>query len=350
MNFLKSILSIFIITLTLVSCGDDLPLDNYSGDYQDGYFITNEGPYGTGTGSITFIGNNGDVKQNIYQTVNNEVLGNIVQSMTIYNDRAYIVVNNSHKVIIANRNTMEKIAVIEGEDINNPRYFVTSGNIGYISNWGNASDANDDFITIINLETNEIMDTIAVGEGPEDMLINGNQLYVNLQGGYSQNNKVAVINTSSNTLVKTINVGDVPNSLLADSNGSIWVLCGGKPSWTGSETNGKLVKIENNEVSTTFDFELTQHPEHLTINNTNLIYTFGGKVYATSTPDATLNNTTPLEYLDGFYYAMKAHDNKLYTTNAGDFTSEGTLKIFDLNSNTEINTYATGIIPGAIVF
>jgi len=349
MNNTKVLLLLLISTLILFSCKVDLPIDRYDGDYQNGYFVTNEGPFNSGTGTITFISDNGTVKQNIYQTVNEEDLGNIVQSMTIYNDKAYIVVNNSHKIVVADRYTMEKIAEISGTNINNPRFFVVSGNTGYVSNWGNASNADDDFVAVINLETNEVTSTISVGEGPEKMLLNGDKIYVILQGGYSQNNKVEVIDTTSNTVSSTINVGDVPNSILKDTNGAIWVLCGGKPSWTGAETKGQLLKIENDAITTTFDFATTEHPTLLTLNNDDLIYHLGGKVYATATT-ATELNTTAIDGLDGFYYAMTANNGKLYTTNAGDFASEGTLKIFDLSTNAELNTFTTGIIPGSIVF
>lgn len=356
MNKLNSILWIIIISLTFVSCGDDLPIDQpepETGDFTNGYFVANEGPFGNGTGTITFIGDDETVVQNVYKTVNSEDLGNIVQSMTIHNSTAFIVVNNSHKVIIANRHSMEKITIIEGDDIKNPRNLVVVGNKAYVSNWGNTSVATDDFIAVIDLDSNTVTSTISVGEGPEDMLVVNDKIYVNLQGGFNQNNKVEVIDTTTDTISTTITVGDVPNSLVKDNNGAVWVLCGGNPApWTGAtfvETNGELIKIENDMVSQTFEFSLTDHPNHLTINDDNLIYNLGGQVYATANT-ATDLNTTALNGLDGFHYTIKAHNGLLYTTNAGDFASEGSLTVFDLSDNSEVNTFTTGIIPGSIVF
>jgi len=325
----------------------------YLGDFAYGYFVTNEGPFGSGTGTITYIADNGTVVQNAYQVANNgEVLGNIVQSMTINNDKAYIVVNNSHKIVVVNSYTLEKITVIEGDDINNPRNVVIIGNTAYVSNWGNASVATDDFIAVINLDTNEVTTTIPVGEGPDKMLVENNKIYVNLQGGRNsnQNNKVEVIDVNSNTVSSTITVGDSPNSIIKDSNDAIWVLCGGKPYYADVETSGKLIKIENDEVTLTLDFESnTTHPEHLTINGNDLIYTYNGNVFSTDVNSTELNTTT-LDGLAGFYYSMNTKNNKLYVTNAGDFASEGTLKIFDLNDNSEIISISTGIVPGNIVF
>ena len=331
---------------------DGLTIVNFSpflGDYEYGYFVANQGPFNTGTGTITFIGNDGEVAQNIYQTANNnETLGNIAQSMTINNHKAYIVINNSHKVVVVNRYTFEKEAVIEGDAINNPRYMAVVGDKGYVSNWGNPNDTTDDFITVINLITNEVVSTIPVGEGPEKMLIDNDKIYVTLQGGYHFNNKIEVIDTTSDTIISTITVGDVPNSILKTDN-AIWVLCGGAPSYAPTETIAQLVKIENDEVSLSLDFQATEHPNLLSRNGSDLYYTLNGSVYKTTTSTTSLP-TDALTDLAGFYYYMTVKDGKLYTLNAGDFASEGTLKVFDLSNNTEIESFNTGIIPGDIAF
>lgn len=347
-NF-KNLLTLAIISVFAFSCSDDLPIDNpYLGDYQNGYFVTNEGPFGTGSGTLTFINDENEVAQNVYNTVNNEDLGNIVQSMTLHNDKAYIVINNSHKIVVANRYTMEKIAVIEGDNINNPRNFVVVENNGYVSNWGDPNDTTDDTIAVVDLTTNTITNTISVGEGPEDMLVLENKIYVNLQGGYHQNNKVEIIDTSSNTVSSTLTVGDVPVSILKDGN-DIWVLCSGRPSYAAPETSGSLVKIENDQVVATINFEgTTNHPSHLTMNNNDLLYNLNGKVYAMS-KTATELNTTAIDGLDGSYYTMKANNGKLYTT-ISSYGEEGTLKVFDLNTNTEIFTTTLGLYPGSIIF
>eukprot|EP01034_Spumella_vulgaris_P009002 gene9002-11428_t len=47
----------------------------------------------------TFKGND-SLKTDIFQSVNGAPLGDILQSMTYINDRAYIVVNNSGKIEI----------------------------------------------------------------------------------------------------------------------------------------------------------------------------------------------------------------------------------------------------------
>ena len=333
------------------SCSDDegAPQEP-KGDYENGYFVINEGPFQNGSGTITFVEDGGPVSQNIYKTVNEEDLGNIVNSMYIDGDKAYIVVNNSNKVVVANINTMEKEAEITGNDIVNPRFFVANDGKGYISNWGDPLNTEDDFITVISLESNAVLGKIPVGEGPEKMIIASDKLYVCLQGGFGSNNKVVVINTSNDSVEANLIVGDVPNSIVADSDGDLWVLCGGNPSWTGAETPGFLYKIDPSSSELSFkQFENTEHPSLLSQELDNLYFVLDGKVFRMGSEDVELP-TDALEGLDGFYYSITVEDGFLYATDAGDYVSGGKLKVFNTVSGDLLQTITIGIISGQVVF
>ena len=345
-NINKLLLLFFAITV-LNSCKSDD--DSIALPYDNGYFIINEGAFGSGIGTLSFVDDNGTISHDVYQTVNNEPMGNTLQSVYFHNDRAYLVLHGSHKIVVTNRYTMEKLAVIEGNGINNPRDFIAIGNKGYVTNWNDPAVPTDDFITVVDLTTNTVDNTISIGEGPEKLLINNTKLYVALKGGYNQNNKIIIIDTTNDTISNEITVGDAPNSMKIDDNGSIWVLCGGKPSYTGDETNGALVKIDNETIAATFDFETNEHPEFLAINllTDDLYYNLDSKVFQKNTN--SINTSTEITSYNGFYYGMSIKDSKLYTLNANDYISEGELKIFDLNTDSS-ETITTGIIPNSVIF
>jgi len=345
-----NIITLLTFILLFASCSDDETSSEPLGDYESGYFVTNEGPFQNGSGTLTFIGDDGVVSQQVYKTVNGEDLGNIVNSMYVEGDRAYIVVNNSHKIVVVNRFTMEKITTIEGDDINNPRYFVARDGMGYVSNWGDPFNTSDDFVSVINLQSNAVVDRISVGEGPERMIINGNNLFVCLQGGYGNNDKVFVIDINQNSIKTSIPVSDVPNSITVDGNGQIRVLCGGSPSWTGTETSGSLYSINPSTFETeNIDFALSDHPALLNYDMGRLYYHLNGKVYEMDSKDSNLPNSA-LNGLDGFYYAGEVKNGEYFGTDAGDFASEGTLKVFSISSGSLLETNTTGIVPGNIVF
>ena len=347
--FYVAFLAIFISSCSDDNSGPTEP-DGPLGDYENGYFVTNEGPFENGSGTITFVGDDGSISQNIYKTVNGEDLGNIVNSMYLTEDKGYIVVNNSNKVVVVNRFTMEKEAVISGENIANPRHFIASEGKGYISNWGDPFVTDDDYIAVIDLASNTVIETIQVGEGPEKMLLSNSKLLVCLKGGYGSNNEVLVIDTNSDTVEQNIIVGDVPNSIVFDNNGNIRVLCQGNLAWTGIESKGALYKIDPNSYNaTSLDFALEEHPEHLVSENQTLYYNLNGKVYQMNV-DETEIPLGPLEGMEGIYYAMEVNNGELFAADAGDFASEGKLKIFNIISGDLLQTINTGIVPGHVVF
>lgn len=348
---MKKLLYLTFTTLLFISCSDDDDSQPQPqlipAAYEKGIFVTNEGPFGTGSGTITFISEDySTVEQNIFKTVNGKDLGNIVQSMGFQDENAYIVVNNSQKIEVVNRYTFESVDSIT-TGINNPRYFLGADNTkGYVTNWGDPNDNTDDFVAVVDLRTNEVSTTISVSFGPERMVAYGGKVYVAHQGGYGQNNLITVI--SGNAVETTITVGDVPNSMVVSGN-SLFVLCGGNPSYTGNETAGTLVRIDllNGQVSNTYNLTTTQHPTSLTIDGTNLYYSLDGKIYKVNSTSVSLPGN---EIASGFFYALEANNGKLYATDAGDYASKGTMKVFDLSTNMEIQEFQTGIVPGGIYF
>lgn len=320
------------------------------GDYANGILVSNEGPFSNGTGTVTFISEDLSVVNNgIYKMTNDEDLGNVVQSIGFTENEAFIVANVSNKINVVNRYTFEKIASIT-DGLNNPRYFIEANGKGYVTNWGDTADETDDFVAIINLQNYTVEGTISVIFGPEAILAKDNTVYVAHQGAWGQNNKVSVINTTSNELIKTLTVGDVPNSMQLDASGNLWVLASGKPAYTGDETAGVLTKINTgtNEVDNSFQFETTQHPSSLNLDAGILYYRLGDTVFEQSLSATSLNMETVLEGVS--FYTMVVNNGRLYGTDAGDYASNGTLTVYDLNTELTIKALTVGIIPGGIYF
>jgi len=350
---MKTMKNLFLLTfslLFLVSCSSDdspEPTPNPTAAYEKGILVTNEGPFNNGSGTINYISNDyATVEQNIYRKVNGMDLGNIVQSMGFADELAYIVVSNSQKIMIVDRYSFERKDSIK-DGLENPRYFMsTSGSKGYVSDWGDPLDNSDDYVALMDLRTNTLVSKIPVAFGPERMLSHANKLYVAHQGGYSQNNLISVI--SGNSVESTITVGDVPNSMVVIGN-NLYVLCGGNPNYTGNETPGSIVKIDlsTNQVSQIFSFGATQHPSSLTADDNNLYYNLDGNVYKVDSNTINLPGTAIIQ---GSFYTLEGRNGKLYATDAGDFASRGSLFIYDLSNNQQIQEFQVGIVPGGIYF
>ena len=323
--------------------------------YDDGILVLNQGNFGAGNASVSFISEDlSEVENGIFGTVNEvAALGDTAQSIAFNADVAYIVMNGSQKIEVVDRYTFESIASIGGPDqadLLNPRYMAIANGKGYVTNWGDGTDPDDDFVAVINLQNNTVETKIPVSEGPERLLIKDHFLYVALLGGFNFNHIVAVIDATSNTVIDTITVAEAPNSLQLDADDNLWVMSGGKPAYTDAETAGELNKIDTatHTVTETFTFGPTEHPGDLCYENNILYYSVAGNIFKMNVSDTAI----PLqaEFTGTNFYDMTVHEGKLYGTDAKDFASSGSLEIYDLSNNSPIDSKKVGIIPGAVYF
>lgn len=323
--------------------------DNDSFPLENGILVLHEGNFFGGNASVSFVTEDlTTVTNGVFIKANAGPLGDVAQSIAFNDGLAYIVVNNSQKIEVVNRFNFESVATIDS-GLLNPRYMVFANGKGYVTNWGDGTVADDDYVAVINLDDHTVESTIAVEEGPEEILANGDMLYVAHRGGFSQNNIVSVIDVATNA-IETVTVGDVPDTMQFDANGNLWVLCAGVPSFTGNETAGSLVivDISNNTVSNTFNFGLTEHPEHLSVNGSTLYYYLAGEVFAMEM-DATDLPSSPV--ISGVsFYDMAINEGLLYGTDAKDFASNGSLEIYNLTTNSLVDSKEVSIVPSEVYF
>lgn len=340
-------IGLFTSLLTFNSCTEDEGVDftpTIPGAYENGFLITNQGNFLSGDATVSYVSDDfSTINNGIFEFHNNVALGDTAQSMAFYNELAYIVLNGSNKIEIVNKNTFlgeESITV----GLENPRYITFSNGNGYVTNWGDGSDANDDFIAIIDLATNMITSTIPIAEGPEHIITSNGKIYVSHKGGYGVGNIISVI--ASDNSVTTINVGDAPDEMVLDASNNIWVVCGGE-TWPG-ETAGKIVKIDTttDTVETAFDFATTEHPDELVIENGILYYGLGGAIYAMD-ESATALPTTSI--ITSSVFGLAINNGVLYATTVN-WSGPGELKAFNLVDNMEIYSATVGTNAGGIYF
>ena len=124
-------------------------------------YVLCEGNFGTANSSLWSFNSSGGSNLPIHWDENSNPLGDVGQSLTILNDKLFIIMNNSH--------TIEVMDLTEGAqylttiDLPNasPRYLYAENSIGYVTSWGlNA-------IIVLNLDNMETIDTIQVNGMPE---------------------------------------------------------------------------------------------------------------------------------------------------------------------------------------
>ncbi len=361
MNY-KKILTILILTgLFATSCKKPEPVPP-RGDYDGGYFVLNEGQFMHDNATLSFIKKDfSETEDSVFYKVNNENIGDIAQSLYDHGDKLYIVVNNSDKVLVTNRWTMEKSAVMTSY-VKSPRYMTKiDDRYAALSNWGEVFDSNwtpvdDDFVAFVDTENDVVTDTLYVHLGAGKMLYQGGNLYVLIAGLGAANggNEVAVIDPAARQVTGYITVGDRPADIVKDDNDQLWILCSGNPSWTGNETAASLVQINpaTNQVETNAVIA-NGHPRFLTyidgqfytIIDTDLVkLTVNGNIVTAETVKdlAAEGIQTP--------YGMNYIDGKLFITDARDYQSAGKVYIFDAgNQFNKIGEFTTGFLPNSVL-
>lgn len=317
--------------------------------YDHGVFVTSEGQYPAGAGTVSFYNRTtGDVVKDIFQDANGLPLGNIVQSVEIFDSLAYIVVNNSSAVEVVSAGTFKFKGTISG--FKSPRYFLgINDSKAYVSDWANN-------IAVVNPATRLITNTIPAGTGPEQMLKAGNDVYVLNVGGWGIDSSVTVINTLTDMVTHTIRVAKRPTGIVADKDGNIWVMCSGQ-SYLGS-SRGHLLRINPTTYMVDKDIPFpgtALHPEKLAINKdrTVLYFLYSGGIFQMNISTSVYEYSMLVETGNFYNLGFDPVDNVIYATDALDFQQKGLTYRFNPANGEMMDTFGVfevGVVPGNFFF
>ena len=340
----------FALAITvLASCKKDKVDDIFvSGNYENGYFVTNEGNFGTGNGSVSFVDEFGAVENDVFAYNNSFLLGDVVQSMTIINDNAYIVVNNSNKIEINSVDSMNYIGTI---DVGFPRYIKqVTNDKAYITSWGTGSDRE---VKVLDLNTNTIVNTILCGLGPDAIEVSNGYAYVCNIGGYGVDNTISIIDVSSDIVIATLELSDKPNSVEVDVDGNVWVLTKGTTEYdvnwnTVAVSPGSLYKISNNDIVEIFTFPLGDFPSNLVINNLGniLYYSCVGSVFSF---DITSKELPTTALINRSFYGLGCNNGYIYGAVSTSFEELGWSYKYS-TSGAVIDSVEVGVGPNGYCF
>lgn len=340
---MKKLLLLLLLSLTIISCTkipEEKPADYTFGG---GAFIVNEGNFLAGNGSLSFYSYDSlKLFNDLFFTANNRPLGDVPNSMIINAGKAYIVVNNSGKIEVADATSLRSVATING--LNSPR------NMAFINDYkAYVTSMYSDSVAIIDLSSNTISGYINIGCTSESITLFGSRAYIsNWIGG----DKIIVVNTLNNQVVNSITVGREPENIVIDRFYNIWVLCTG--GWN-KQVPAELIMINSgtNEIEKRFSFPtVLNSPSCLQIDNfgQNLFFIDKG-VWRMSITDENLPSQPLIQESGAFFYriALNPVNSDIFITDAGDYTHNGNLFIYK-NDGTFFAKHTTGIIPGAICF
>ncbi len=340
---MKKILFICFSVL-LVSCSklpDEQPDNFLKGE---GAFIINEGKFLAGNGSLSFFSYDSmEIYNDLFREYNDRPLGDVPYSIVAYGENAYLVVNNSGKIEIIDRNTFLSKGTITG--LISPRKMaVVNDGKAYVTS------LYSDSIAIIDLKNETISGYINLGKTSEDIVVNENKAYVaNWFGG----NNIYVIDTNQNKIIGSISVGLEPESMVLDKYNRLWVLCTG--GWMKTR-NAEIDVINTTSLNVDEKYVFPSsgdNPSCLKIDGTgqNIYFLNKGAWKMDVNADALPYAPVIGESTGQIFYKLAVNpvNGDILITDAVDYIKEGFLLIYK-NDGSFVSKMNTGLNPGEICF
>lgn len=342
---MKKILFAIVLGLQLMVACDDKPTpkDEFPiPSKQEGVvFIANEGNYQFGNATISTIDRNtNNVFDNVFESVNNRKLGDVLQSILVHQGLVYLVVNNSQKIEIINPTNYVYAGTISG--FTSPRYMLAKGKKAYVSEYyANA-------LRVVDLDARAITQTIAIPGWTEEMEWFGNNLYVCV----TNRDKVYVINTLTDEVKDSITVGTEPSGIASDANGMLWVLSKGNKS---KQINPQLMKINPATKEVVLNLQAGNYDDgavKLRISaDKKQLFWISGNIYKMGYTDTQIPLMPfVLSNKNTFYgLGVDPHQNEVYVSDVIDYVQKSTIYRFGLDG-TPKGQFKAGINSGNFAF
>ena len=351
---------LLFVVASMTSCGPDVPPNPDVMDIGKGVFVINEGNFTYANSSLTFYNYEEDtVANNLFYRVNGAPIGDVGQSLALFDGKLYIVVNNSNYIYKVDANTIvcDTTQPYMLTDFISPRYMLpVSSDKAYVSDIAGTT------LWIVNPKDMTHTGSIDMGKATETMVQVGQEVYVtNWSKAYVQgmeNNTVQVVDVNNDVKVAEITVGKEPNGMVVDKNGKVWVLCEGA-TWDADPGQPQLWKIDPNTKQATCMVTFDSSALNLAIDpsGTYLYYVYGGDwTVGGDLHRANINDPTQEDGFvipaDGkmFYKVFVNPENgDIYLSDAKNYVTNGMVYRYS-SDGVLLGSFEAGICPGFMLF
>lgn len=313
----------------------------------NGALILNEGQFLANNASVSYINEEGKQYDNVFESINGRVMGDVLHSIMETDKYYYLVLNNSGKIEVVNKNTFKSVAVIEG--FMSPRYMLNiGGNKALVTNATFETSDIDMDLNVVNLETNKIESSINVNNWCEQMHIKDEFIYVANTGKKA----CLLINKNDLTIENTISTPSQPYIFAEDASGIIWLLCLG--DFVSESPSLLRINPVDNSVESQINLPAGTFVQRMQASEDAMhIYVLADKLYklGISETDFSAAQIVPgTELLTSPYgLGIDKENGDIYLGDAKDFASSGMVKILDKNG-TEKASFSVGVNPNTFVF
>jgi len=324
----------FVLLIGLSSCDKQVslvPPDHY---ISEGILISNEGNFQWGNASVSFYDTENDILiESVFQEVNNRPLGDVLQSITIDGDFAYLVLNNSARIEVVNKNSFELVGSITG--FISPRYIhIVNSEKAYVS------DLYANKIAVVDLVSLEITSYIDCIGWTAEMYPLDNEVYILNKTA----NSIYIIDLATDVISPLLVLDFEVSAFKIDSQNRLWL--------TGSKNDIGTVQCINllsGEIQYSYNF-VGESPSDLYVSETGTdVYFLSNGVWHINEFTDEIISAPIIPANDRLFYGLSVHQDKIYIADAINYVQQGTVWVYDLQA-TLLNELKVGIIPSDFDF
>jgi len=315
----------------------------------EGVWVVNEGLFGHGNGELSFIDlKNKKIYNSQFFAANGIPAGDVPTSVLIDKDILVLIVNNSSRIFVLNRENLKIKQTIS--NIPSPRKIAKITDRYYA-----ISSFTSDSLYFLNIgTTSSITSSMYIGKSTENLVFHNGKIYLSNWsefGGNWQNNSIMKIDPFQKKIDKILIVSKEPNSLVIDKNSNIWVLCSGGymneefPSLHKVDINNfEIIKSYNfsNKSESPFSLSIDKSGENISFINHHI---YEMSINANSLPSSPILTSGT----ENFYYInSEILENYIVISNARNYQVSGEVIFFKKGSGIE-KRYECGINPGYLI-
>ncbi len=275
----------------------------------------------------------------------NHPLGDVGQSLTLHEDKLYIVMNGSHEIRVVNLELGAEI----GDDIDlhdsSPRYMAIHNETGrgYVSSWNLGA------LLILDLNTGAIIDTLLLNALPEQLLIYGDDLFVSIpmHTDWSGNNKVLQINLAGSEpeVIHSYDVIEGPGAM-ALLNDQLYVTSIYYNDAWETFSGTSRIDLTTSSVVTMDHGYYTNYSADIEIIEGELFRTYGNSIVPLN-EDLSLNLTASIGVFTDVYTFSVANDKILI--GSSDFVAPDQVGVYSITGESLAN-FNVGALPSDFVY
>lgn len=301
--------------------------------------VLNEGNFQWGNATVSSY----DIKEgtatdgDLFSSVNGRPLGDVLQSALLIDDHYWLVVNNSGKIEVVNKNTFTSTRTIG--QLGSPRHLCQ-----YSPTEVALTDLYSDSLSFLNIQSGEITEKVFLKGWKEEMVLVKNHIWVT----NPNTPRIYQVSLNPKKIIDSIPIGFGSFSVYADKAERLWIATRGNKDLGISSMIHCMDPVSKAILfSETIGTEIIQ--DFFVDSEDRVYYIFENKLFRFDAQTPSLPAAPLYEGSAGNLYAVEYHAGKIFLSDAIDFTQRGKVIVLD-DSGEVLDMFQAGRIPNGFLF